>query len=32
MIQAITAVVCGFIAVGATGAGFYWLGKFMEKW
>ena len=32
MIEAMTTIVCGFIAIGATGAGFYWLGKFMEKW
>ncbi len=32
MIETMTVVVCGFIAIGATGAGFYWLGKFMEKW
>ena len=32
MIETMTVIVCGFIAIGATGAAFYWLGKFMEKW
>jgi len=32
MIETMTMIVCGFIAIGATGAAFYWLGKFMEKW